>query len=342
MSRPTAAARFSADWLHLREPFDAAARDAAQSRLALQARLARWRLQACASVDAPLRVLDLGCGTGANLRWLAPRLGGLQQWMVVDHDAALLRRWPQEWASRSGGRSGSDRPAGAVRLDDRLRFTGAGFEAEIVRRRLDLAAALERLPWHAAQLVTASALIDLPGADWLGRLAAATADFGAALLMALSVDGRHRWIPHDPDDGAAADAFRAHQRRDKGFGGPALGPDGAPVLAQALRDRGYRVFTARSDWLLDGGQAPALALQRALVDGIAAAAVEQSPGSAALMHGWRQRRQALAVRTVLRVGHVELLALPPSGRVPRRRGPRPDPAVGDPAMGDRARSAGRG
>ena len=86
----TSAAGFSADWLQRREPFDAAARAATAPRLKLQQRLVAWR----PSGNAPLRVIDLACGTGANLRWLAPQLGGRQQWLVVDHDAALLRRWP--------------------------------------------------------------------------------------------------------------------------------------------------------------------------------------------------------------------------------------------------------
>jgi hypothetical protein len=62
---------------------------------------------------------------------------------------------------------------------------------------------------------------------------------------------------------------------------------------------------------LDGrADAAAQALQRALVDGMAAAAAQQSPDAAARVQAWRQRRQVLAPRSVLRVGHRDVLALP--------------------------------
>jgi len=312
--QPAPAAGFSADWLHQREPFDAAARDGAAQRLVLDTRLAAWR----PLVGTPLRVIDLACGTGANLRWLAPRLGGAQQWLVVDHDAALLRRWPACLAAGDGGKSVNSGNSGnrddgrGGREGGTLQFSGFGFNAAIVRRRLDLAQALESLPWHAARLVTGSALLDLVSVAWLQRLVAATAMARMALLMALSVDGRHRWSPGDADDAAVAALFGAHQQRDKGFGGPALGGAAAPALVLALRGCGYRVHSARSDWLLDGRRdVHALALQLALVDGIATAALEQAPASAAVVQAWRQRRLALAPRSVLRVGHLDVLALPP-------------------------------
>ena len=237
-SQPAPAAGFSADWLHQREPFDAAARDGALLRLALDARLAAW----CQPDGAPLRVIDLACGTGANLRWLAPRLGGAQQWLVVDHDAALLRRWPGCLAAGERGNgvdtfktSSAEKSANTVdrrgrRDGSTLQFSGLGFHAEIVRRQLDLAHALESLPWHAARLVTGSALLDLVGAVWLQRLVAAAATARVALLMALSVDGRHRWAPGDADD-AAVLAIGA--RVGCGFG---HGHDsGSPGVARALR-----------------------------------------------------------------------------------------------------------
>jgi SAM-dependent methyltransferase len=294
------AAGFSASWLQQREPFDAAARDRAAPRLQLLPRLAAWR----GTAPAPLRVLDLACGTGANLRWLAPKLGGAQQWLVVDHDAALLRCWP-----RALGLSAPPRAAG--RTSAPLRLAGPGFQADIQRLQLDLAQALPQLPWPAVQLVTASALLDLVSLPWLQRLVAAATGAGSAWLMALSVDGRHRWSLADEADARVAALFAAHQQRHKGFGGPALGAAAGPVLQQLLRAAGYRVHTARSDWRLEGRSAPALALQRALIDGMAQAATEQAAAEGATVRAWQQRRQVLAPRTVLQVGHVEVLALPP-------------------------------
>lgn len=69
-----------ADWLALREPFDAAARSDALVR-AIAAALPR---------DRPLKVVDLGAGRGSNARYLAGRLPQPQQWLLVDEDATLL------------------------------------------------------------------------------------------------------------------------------------------------------------------------------------------------------------------------------------------------------------
>jgi SAM-dependent methyltransferase len=69
---------FSATWLELREPADAAARSADLA--------GRLRL------DPPVVVRDLGCGTGSLGRWLAPRLPGPQHWILHDRDPDLLAR----------------------------------------------------------------------------------------------------------------------------------------------------------------------------------------------------------------------------------------------------------
>jgi SAM-dependent methyltransferase len=71
---------FSAGWLALREPFDAAARS-----VALAQRFA-------GALPARPRILDLGAGTGSMLRWLKPIIGREQSWILADADAALLAR----------------------------------------------------------------------------------------------------------------------------------------------------------------------------------------------------------------------------------------------------------
>lgn len=279
-------AHFSADWLQQREPFDALARDAAARTLPLPS---HWQTLRPAT-ERPWRIIDLACGAGSNVRWLAPRWGGEQQWLMVDHDADLLRRLPQQLQAT---------PAQA-----------RAFKADIQPQQANLMTELETLPWAAADLVTASALLDLVGAHWLQRLVALVARHRVPVLMALNVDGRHEWSTHDDLDAQVAQGFAQHQRRDKGLGA-ALGADAAPELRSALQQAGYQVHCAASDWVLDGqAHAQALKLQRALLAGMAAAAREQDPRMAAPFKAWQQRRWALAAHTQLRVGHLDVWAVP--------------------------------
>src|SRR3954470_21838171 len=81
----------AADWLALREPADTRTRDAVAEEIVppLLERLEK-------AAETGVRIVDLGAGTGANLRWLAPRLPhpDRQQWLLVDHDPGLLARGP--------------------------------------------------------------------------------------------------------------------------------------------------------------------------------------------------------------------------------------------------------
>lgn len=69
---------FSAAWLALREPFDAAARSAELADRFL------------AAVPASSRIVDLGGGCGANIAYLHARGGAAHRWRLVDADRALL------------------------------------------------------------------------------------------------------------------------------------------------------------------------------------------------------------------------------------------------------------
>src|SRR4051794_41502555 len=71
---------FSAGWLALREPADPHARSPA---------LVAELRSVFAGRDAAA-VIDLGCGTGSNLRALAASLPRRQSWRLVDRDPALL------------------------------------------------------------------------------------------------------------------------------------------------------------------------------------------------------------------------------------------------------------
>ncbi|HSW06477.1 class I SAM-dependent methyltransferase [Aquabacterium sp.] len=299
-------AGFSAQWLALREPFDHAAREAGAPQLGLPEHIARWRRAGAGSrAGGVLGVLDLGCGHGANLRALAPRLGGLQRWRLVDHDPGLLAAVPEalaRWSRQQGyhfTQPGDASDAGPCCI------TGPSFCAEVLRQRIDLARDLSSLDLAQPALITASALLDLVSAAWLQRLIQRARDAGAAMLLALTVDGRSAWQPADPDDEAVHALFSRHQRRDKGFG-PALGPQAPAVALQQMANAGYQTTMARTDWLIAGAQAAAL--QRAMIEGIAAAAREQDPTAHDLVTAWQSRREACVGTSSLRVGHVDIVA----------------------------------
>lgn len=307
-ARPHPEACFDADWLALRAAADRAARAPR-----LEALAAAWlRARRQRNPETPLRLVDLGSGSGANPRHLAARLPGPQQWTLIDHDAGLLQR------ARSHCADLRDAEGAALRVDTRCLDLGALGLPALVACPPDTPAPVS----HAgADLVCASALLDLMSAAWLARLTETCAQVGCALLITLSVDGSWRFLPRDPasaaadpDDAFVRDAFNAHQRRDKGLGA-ALGPAAAPVLAEQLAARGFQVETAASPWRLELADPAQAALARALIDGWRDAATAQCPQAAARIAAWHARRSAQCDgrgRGQLEVGHVDLFARPPT------------------------------
>jgi hypothetical protein len=247
-----------AAWLALREPADAAAR----SR----------ELVGHLPPEGPHVIHDLGCGTGAMGRWLAPLLPGPQHWVLHDRDAALLQV--------------ADVPR--VTVETRL--------SDITRLRADDLA--------GASLVTASALLDVLTEAAVQRLVAACVGAGCPALLTLSVAGRVDLTPSEPVDRRVAAAFDAHQRR-----GRLLGPDAVAATAEAFRRSGAEVVARPSPWRLGAAQADLIA---AWFTGWVGAACEQDAELAAETGAYARRRlaQAAAGQLAVTVDHVDLLVLP--------------------------------
>jgi SAM-dependent methyltransferase len=283
---------FDPAWLALREAADARARAATL----LETRLARRR------DGAPLRILDLATGTGSNLRYLAPRIGGRQAWLLTDVDRRLLDTLPdamRSWASSRGYRL--DRGAASIAI------AASHFHCEVATLRIDLAQGLARLPVRGRDLVTASALLDLVSAPWIAALVAACRAARAELLFALSYDGRVAFEPPLADDRPVIRLVNRHQRTDKGFG-PALGPTAPEVTADRLRREGYRVLRRASDWRIESDETE---LQGYLLRGWAQAASEMAPAAAERVNAWHARRLDRLSQGLSRisVGHQDLLGL---------------------------------
>jgi len=256
---------FSAEWLAARAAWDRPARSPE-----IEGALVRW----AGCRPAPLRVLDLGAGTGNNQRHLAPLLEMQCDWTLVDSDPRLLERAVAE---------------AALKADDRITV-----------RTFDLSASAIGPLLEDVDLVTASALFDLVSAEWLERFLDAVAARGCAIFAVLTYDGRID-IEGDHAEAENLEALvNEHQHGDKGFG-PALGPDAHPALVDGLAARGYRVEEGESDWSLTAGDPGA----RELVEGWVSAAGEIAPLDRADIAAWGARLLARP-ETRIYVGHRDL------------------------------------
>ncbi|TVP78744.1 MAG: glycosyltransferase family 1 protein [Gemmatimonadales bacterium] len=282
--------KFEPAWLRLREPVDHRSRSTGLEDLLMErARREGWDT-----------AVDLGGGTGSNVRHLSRRLQGagipIPRWTVVDHDPRLLAALPPQ--------------VGAVR-------------GSLAEQGLQVAA--------GSALVTASALLDLVTGEWIEALADSLETTTRAVLLTLSWDGSARWReadpPADPRPGPDGDrhpplrsdprmealmaAVHRHQEGDKGMG-PALGPRAPRVAEEVFRRRGWEVHRAHAPWQLDAAD---LALALELVRGWLEAAAEVDPGTSEAARSLLEDRLHLLARgqLVLEVGHLDLLALPPRG-----------------------------
>lgn len=260
---------FDASWLALREPADHRSR----------ARELLPELRREGARRGWSRVVDLGAGTGSNVRFLSERLPWVTEWTVVDHDRDLLDRVAAPGSARAMRRVVGD----------------------LAREGLEAVA--------DADLVTASALLDLVSEEWLGELRDRCVESARGAYLALTYDGTIDWTPARADDELVREAFNEDQTTDKGIG-TALGPVAASAAHRLFEEAEYRSLLRPSPWVLSAERDRRLIEE--LVRGWADAAARARPAEEARIRRWagRRARDVSGEGATVRVGHLDLLALP--------------------------------
>lgn len=283
---------FEPEWLRLREPLDEAARAVGLS----------WAFGRV--LPSHPMIIDLGAGTGGNVRQLAMKLGrGEQDWTLIDKDRKLLAKAPGEigrWADRNGWDHKEQGRAYLITCDD--------MAVRVEMRSFDLTQDPADLGLNQYDGITAKALFDLVSLSWVERFVTELAACGyPPLLASLTIDGRAEFSIPDDDDAFVLDLFHTQMARAKGLGGAALGRAAPTALAGLLSGVGYKVETAPADWKIGPKQ---IAAHLAMLTGYERAATQCDPGAAPRIQAWAERRRHLASEQGARltVGHQDLLA----------------------------------
>lgn len=320
-------ARVDPEWLQIRQPFDEAALDRG-----IVASIRAWADRSHGT--RPLRVVDLGSGTGAALRravgWLGRRSVDA---FAVDGDSTMLAAARPAW--RAEGHAGIDDGLGgsdgdgdggtagrppvpepyAVTLDGR-RIT----VAPIVSDALAPLAAVGGPEDGSIDLVLGHALADLVPLDALGARARALLRPGGLLHLALTYDGETAYEPAE-DPALEARVMAAYHRhmdlpraRNPRYGGSAAGRR----LGGELQRAGFQIVRAGpSDWDVGPGRgdtAATGALLDRMIGFVVGSLRELGDPADAELERWARGRRALldAGRLGLRVQHLDLLARRPT------------------------------
>lgn len=287
---------FSSQWLKLREPVDHRSRHPD-----LQASVITYLDQIALTKKTPLRITDLGSGTGSNLRALAPLIQHPQQWTLVDYDLELLQVAKvtlSEWADECLEVSDTLAKKGLPSSLAPLRIIKGQQQITVDFCCIDLSQEIESVLKLPADLITAAAFFDLVAQDWLVRFCDGLTQ---PLYTVLSYNGEENWQPPMSTDQSILAAFHAHQQTDKGFG-CAAGPAAIRQLEDLLKARHFQTICAPSPWILEE---PDRELMQNLVVGSAQAVLATQMVPAELVHHWEKSR-LLADQCI--IGHTDFFA----------------------------------
>ncbi len=159
-----------------------------------------------------------------------------------------------------------------------------------------------------ANLITASALLDMLTGGEVAALVTVCASAACPVLLTLSVVGRVELDPPAPLDPRVAAAFNDHQRRTTERG-RMLGPDAVEFAREEFERLGREVLVRPSPWQL-GAEHARLATE--WFTGWVGAACEQQPELRAETDGYTRRRLEQVSDGLLMVTleHADLLVLP--------------------------------
>ncbi|MEW5900794.1 MAG: hypothetical protein AB1715_04970 [Acidobacteriota bacterium] len=288
-------------WLEERYAYDARARNRNLEKL-VAADLKAFRF---------LRIVDLGAGLGANLRYYSDFFDCDQEWYCVEKDLALceaffphLERWAfeQGWSCR--------RDSQLIILQKKKKTVTASL---LPGSFIPFPTALASIP---LDLGLANAVFDLVSGQQFSFLAEALASRAVPLLATLNYVSM-RFVPSRIEDQRIIKLYDQTMT----FPGPAgtpMGPRCAAVMKKILKESDYQVADGKSPWTISGDDGSLLHLLLQYVQTSVSAFRGEKIEIDDLEDWIRRKKEGVISGAVkLLVRHHDLYARLPRGRASR-------------------------
>ena len=157
----------------------------------------------------PVTVVDLGCGTGSNLRATGRCSGAEQHWTLVDYDQALL-----EAAARAARRLGRRRRTGrAARSRSSKAPSASPSSSAAPISRATSKVRSGRTPISSRH----RRLFDLASAEFIAGSPPRSLPESAAFYTVLTYNGDQRWTPEHEADAALVGGLQRSPAARQGF-----------------------------------------------------------------------------------------------------------------------------
>lgn len=247
-----------------------------------------------------IRILDVGAGLGANIRYYACRLACDQEWILVEKDLSLARtcltelsRWAEsnEWDCRVVAGGLEIRQQHRRILVHILTTSIVNLEDPINLSRLDLA--------------TANALFDLISKVQLFALVTKLSSYRIPIYATMNYRSMF-FEPQSEEDLAYIGLYEHHMRRRRDFGF-AMGRDCSDLMITCLENMGYEVSSGKSMWMVTSADRKMLRHMLTFME-VAISELLATPTEFAKLDKWvfNKLRQADRGQLELRVEHMDI------------------------------------
>lgn len=225
---------FDPNWLQERYRFDAAARN---QEIA-------WQCIHQFAFLNHIQIVDLGSGTGANVRHYLEQFPQNQTWFCVEEDDALKTMFWQNMVQLA------EADGYAYQLsDNQIKMEKPGHWIEIHFVEGNLMQVDNLVDLLRTDLILANAVFDLFSQKQFEELIQTISHHSLSLLFTLNYEGM-KFFPVEKEDAYYIDQYNAHMQRPQDFG-KGMGPDASQLMEQALHASLAEVKKGESNWEIE-------------------------------------------------------------------------------------------